>query len=66
MQMCPFCDKVYDESEYSCCPYCSELEEDVKKFVHVLNVEDVYILMDMIVGNVLIRLFRRLNNTFNP
>lgn len=29
MQMCPFCDKVYDESEYSCCPYCSgELEED--------------------------------------
>ena len=29
MQMCPFCDKVYDESEYSYCPYCSgELEED--------------------------------------
>ena len=24
MQMCPFCDKVYDESEYSHCPYCSE------------------------------------------
>ena len=23
MQMCPFCDKVYDESEYSRCPYCS-------------------------------------------
>ena len=23
MQMCPFCDKVYDESEYSHCPYCS-------------------------------------------
>ena len=23
MQMCPFCDKVYDESEYSKCPYCS-------------------------------------------
>ena len=22
MQMCPFCDKVYDESEYSRCPYC--------------------------------------------
>ena len=30
MQMCPFCDKVYDESDYSHCPYCSgELEEDV-------------------------------------
>ena len=27
MQQCPFCDKVYDESEYSHCPYCSgELE----------------------------------------
>lgn len=23
MQMCPFCDRVYDESEYSRCPYCS-------------------------------------------
>lgn len=29
MQMCPFCDHVYDESEYSHCPYCSgELEDD--------------------------------------
>lgn len=23
MQMCPDCDKVYDESEYGICPYCS-------------------------------------------
>jgi len=23
MQMCPDCDRVYDESEYSFCPYCS-------------------------------------------
>ena len=31
MQMCPFCDKVYDESEYSRCPFCSgELEDDVE------------------------------------
>lgn len=22
MQMCPFCGKVYDESEYTRCPYC--------------------------------------------
>lgn len=30
MQQCPYCDKVYDESEYSRCPYCSgELEDDV-------------------------------------
>ena len=29
MQMCPFCDKVYDESEYGHCPYCSgELDDD--------------------------------------
>ena len=29
MQMCPWCDKVYDESEYSHCPYCSgEIEEE--------------------------------------
>lgn len=30
MQMCPYCEKVYDESEYSHCPYCSgELEDDM-------------------------------------
>ena len=30
--MCPFCDKVYDESEYSRCPYCSgELEDDTSE-----------------------------------
>lgn len=30
MQMCPFCNKVYDESEYSYCLYCSgELEDDM-------------------------------------
>lgn len=23
MQMCPNCDRIYDESEYSRCPYCS-------------------------------------------
>lgn len=29
MQMCFICDKVYDESEYVYCPYCSgELSED--------------------------------------
>lgn len=29
MQMCPFCDRVYDESEHCHCPYCSgELEDD--------------------------------------
>lgn len=29
MQMCPDCEKVYDESEYAQCPYCSgELEDD--------------------------------------
>ena len=29
MQVCPNCDKVYDESEYVFCPYCSgELESE--------------------------------------
>lgn len=30
MQQCPNCEKVYDESEYSYCPYCSgELDDEV-------------------------------------
>ena len=30
--MCPFGDKVYNESEYSHCPYCSgESEDEVGK-----------------------------------
>lgn len=30
MQMCPNCDKVYDESEYTHCPYCSgELDDSL-------------------------------------
>ena len=29
MQMCPNCNKIFDESEYTKCPYCSgELEEE--------------------------------------
>ncbi len=32
MQWCPYCDKVYDESEYGICPYCSgQLEEEVEE-----------------------------------
>ena len=32
MQTCSYCDNVYDESEYSHCPYCSgELEEDTSE-----------------------------------
>lgn len=30
MQQCPNCEKVYDESEFSHCPYCSgELDDEV-------------------------------------
>lgn len=29
MQMCPNCDKVYDESEYSHCPYCYDDSETI-------------------------------------
>ena len=33
MQMCPDCDSVYDESEYSRCPYCSgELKRKRTKY----------------------------------
>ncbi len=29
MQMCPDCGKIYDESDFSHCPYCSgEIEEE--------------------------------------
>lgn len=28
MQMCPYCDKVYDSTEYSGCPYCSGILEE--------------------------------------
>ena len=30
MQMCPYCDRIYDESEYSHCPYCSGLFQKIK------------------------------------
>ena len=44
MQMCPFCDKVYDESEYSHCPYCSgELDDDHRiKYYNLLTSERLY------------------------
>lgn len=33
MQMCPNCDRVYDETEYSRCPECSgELEESGDRY----------------------------------
>lgn len=34
MQMCPFCDNVYDESEYSHCPYCSGELVDCEEEIH--------------------------------
>ena len=35
MQMCPFCDHVYDETEYSRCPYCTgELKDEPRNFKH--------------------------------
>ena len=35
MQICPFCDKVYDPTEYSRCPYCTgelEIDKSDRKF----------------------------------
>ena len=40
MQMCHECEKVYDESEYHKCPYCSgEIESDVseEKYKNCIN-----------------------------
>ena len=55
MQMCPFCDKVYDESEYSSCPYCSgELESDLNGAKFKDCPECGGSCIGMVVGNVLI------------
>lgn len=35
MQMCPDCGKVYDESEYSRCPFCYD-EEDTRETYHIV------------------------------
>lgn len=51
MQMCPFCDKVYDESDYCHCPYCpGELDDDWDEDIRtcpecggVMRVEDTWI-----------------------
>ncbi len=37
MQMCPECDKVYDESEYSRCPYCHPYEDSREKMYIVYD-----------------------------
>lgn len=38
MQMCPFCGSVYDESEYTKCPYCNGgRNKNVKKIVYKRN-----------------------------
>ncbi len=34
MQMCPDCNKIYDESEYSHCPYC--YREDSRESYHIV------------------------------
>ena len=47
MQMCPNCDKVYDESEYSKCPYCHK--EDHGERINIVyddNTGDVLELTD--------------------
>lgn len=31
MQMCPYCNSIYDESEFCGCPYCSGLLERKKE-----------------------------------
>ena len=38
MQMCPWCDKVYDESEYSRCPYCHD--DDAGERINIVCDDD--------------------------
>ncbi len=38
MQMCPNCDNIYDESEYSRCPYCHDEDDDDRE--HTVIVYD--------------------------
>ena len=38
MQMCPWCDTVYDESEYSKCPRCHP-DDNVEK-IHIVCDDD--------------------------
>lgn len=33
MQMCPDCGSVYDESEYSHCPYCYDDDSDLTSYI---------------------------------
>lgn len=37
MQICPECDGVYDESEYSKCPYCYDEDDDKERTVIVYD-----------------------------
>lgn len=46
MQMCPFCDRVYDESEYSRCPYCHDDDREVVHIVYDDEAEEVLELSD--------------------
>lgn len=39
MQMCPNCDKVYDESEYSRCPYCND--DDYGERIHIVYDDNI-------------------------
>ena len=39
MQMCPNCNKIYDESEYSKCPFCHD--EDTRPVYHIVYDRDL-------------------------
>ena len=47
MQMCPNCDRVYDESEHSRCPHCHD--DDCGEKIHIVyddNIDKVLELTD--------------------
>lgn len=39
MQMCPWCNKVYDESEYSRCPYC--YPDNHREQIHIVYDDNI-------------------------
>ena len=40
MQMCPDCEKIYDESEYTKCPFCYGEDDDGECMVIVYDKEE--------------------------
>lgn len=54
MQMCPDCERVYDESEYGQCPYCHPYHSQLKRFMRGFNGVSTKYLNNYLVWNNLV------------